>query len=70
MKSRYNIKICKKDIKELDLKHSKEEIDKIYKRIWNYYDKHLFITNFEKYVTRAFGKDMASKVVNEHILGY
>lgn len=70
MKSRYNIKICKKDIKELDLKHSKEEIDKIYKRIWNYYDKHLFITNFEKYVTSAFEKDMASKVVNEHILGY
>ena len=70
MKSRYNIKNCKKRIKELDLKHSKEEIDKIYKRIWNYYDKHLFITNFEKYVTRAFGKNMASKVVNEHILGY
>ncbi len=70
MKSRYNIKICEKDIKELDLKHSKEEIDKIYKRIWNYYDKQLFITNFEKYVTSAFEKDMASKVVNEHILGY
>ena len=26
--------------------------------------------NFEKYVTSAFEKDMASKVVNEHILGY
>lgn len=68
MKSRYNIKIRKKGIKELDLKYSKNELDKIYKRIWNYYKNELFITKFESNITRVIDKEISLNMVNEHIL--